>query len=341
MRNFIRHSLVASAIALTALTAADAQEVITLKLAHPLPNTHYAYEKGIKKFTEAVIARTAGKVRFEVYPANQLGKDNYSVVNSGIANIAMIVTSYSPDKFPLTSVTELPTLFSTSCEAMTKYWSLSKPGGILEAREYRPLGLKVLMVSTLPQYSFTTTSKPVNTLADVAGLKIFANGAAMDKTVRALGAVPVRLTASELYDAASRGTVDGAVFPYSSLAAYRLESYIRHSTEGAQLGSASWLLAMSEKGWRALPEDVKTAITEAGLDVQNSLCKYMDEDDRATRQRLETEKGLSVVKLSPEEIERWHEKLAPVVTAWAKEMDSKGKPGTAVIEALRAARSNP
>ncbi|WP_199087365.1 TRAP transporter substrate-binding protein DctP [Bosea sp. ASV33] len=340
MQKLIRRSLAASAISLAALTAASAQEAITLKLAHPLPNTHYAYENGIKKFTDAVTAKSGGKVKFEVYPASQLGKDNYSVVNSGIANIAMIVTSYAPDKFPLTSVTELPTLFSTSCEAMAKYWSLSKPGGILEAREYKPLGLKVLMVSTLPQYSFTTTTKPVKALADVAGLKIFANGAAMDKTVRALGGVPVRLTASELFDAASRGTVDGAVFPYSSLAAYKLEGYIKHSAEGARLGSASWMLAMSEKGWRALPEDVKQAIGDAGLEVQNSLCKYMDDDDGATRRRLESEKGLSVTKLSPDEIKLWHEKLAPVATDWAKEMDSKGKPGTAVIEALRAAGSS-
>lgn len=319
-----------------AISSASAQD-LTLKLAHTLPSTHYAYEHGIRKFIDGVTARTGGKVKFEVYPANQLGKDSYSTVNSGIANIGMIVTSYAADKFPLTSVTELPGLFSTSCEAMAKYWALSKPGGLLETREYKPLGLKVLLVSTLPQYAFTTASKPVKTLNDVAGLKIYANGAAMDKTVRALGAVPIRLTASEMFDAASRGTVDGALFPYSSLPAYKLDGVIKYAAEGAQLGSASWMLAMSERGWRGLPEDVKQALGAAGLEAQEALCKYMDADHINMRQRLQAEKGLTVTKLSDEQLKLWQEKMQVVAAGWASEMDSKGKPGTALIEALRAA----
>jgi TRAP-type C4-dicarboxylate transport system substrate-binding protein len=327
-----------SLLALAAMTApVVAQDELKLKLAHGLPATHYAYVQGIKKFEEAVTQNSNGKVTFEVYPASQLGKDSYSVVSSGLADIAMIVTSYAPDKFPLTSVTELPGLFTTSCEAMHKYFALADEGGILDEKEYKPLGIKVLFVSTLPQYNFTTVSKQVSTLDEVAGLKVFANGAAMDKTARALGAVPVRLTASELFDAVSRGTVDGALFPYSSLAAYKLSGHIKYSLEGAALGSASWILAMSEKRWNELSDDVKKAIDAAGLSSQEALCQFMDEDHAATRERLKAEHDLTVTQLSDEQVKLWKEKLDGVSANWAAEMDAQGRDGTAVLEAMRKA----
>ena len=72
-----------------------------------------------------------GKVTFEVYPANQLGRDYYSLLTSGLADIAMVIPFYAGDKFPATSVTELPGLSSGSCEATGKYWELAQPAGAL------------------------------------------------------------------------------------------------------------------------------------------------------------------------------------------------------------------
>lgn len=176
MQKRIHRALAAAAFAL----AGAAAQAETLKLAHPLPANHFVYEQGLKQFTDAVTAATDGEVTFDVYPANQLGKDYLTLLNVGLADVALIVTSYAADKFPLTSVTELPGHYATSCEGTAKTWALAQPGGILDAEEYAPQGFRVLFVSTLTPYRFMTASKKVETVDDVAGLKTYANGAAMD-----------------------------------------------------------------------------------------------------------------------------------------------------------------
>lgn len=324
----------------SAATVAQAQDTITLKLAHPLPAGHYAYLQGIKVFTDAVEATTNGKVKFEVYPANQLGKDYLTLVNSGVADMAMIVTSYAPDKFPLSSVTELPGLYSSSCDVVGKFWNVAQDGGKLNESEYGPLGLKVLLVNTLPSYNLMTLTKKVETLPDVSGLKVYAPGAGLQKALPLVGAVPVRLTASELYDAATRGTIDGIAISYSSLAAYKVDSITKYSIEGVGFGSSSWIMTLTDKTWSGLPADVQQAMTDAGALAQKTLCQYMDTDNSATRDRMVKEQGHTVVKLSDEQVELWTEKLQQVAADWASQQDAAGKPGTELLEAMRGGGAN-
>lgn len=326
-------TLAVTALALTA-PAAMAQDAIKLKLSHVLPATHYLYEQGMKSFTDKVTAKTGGRVTFEVYPAAQLGKDFLGVLNSGLADVSLIISSYAPDKFPLNSVTELPGLYTTACEATAKFSALAQPGAPLDKHEFAPLGIRPVMVTILPSYRMMTVKK-VETLADVSGLKIWGNGSAMDKTLRSLGAVPVRMPATELPDSVTRGTVDGASFPYSSLTQYGLQGAIRHSVEGTQLGSAGMALALSTRAWEALPEDVRTAMAEAGLEVEKELCVWLDADMQATRDRL-TAEGFTVTTLSDNQAALWKETVAKVGEDWAAEMDANRKPGTELLEAMRA-----
>lgn len=318
-----------------ASTAAMAQDALNLKFAHVLPATHYLWEHGAKGFTEAVTAATNGQVSFEVYPAAQLGKDKVTVLQSGLADIVMLIPSYTPDKLPLSSVSELPGFYSNSCEGTAKFWEIAKPGSVLYEEEFKALGIRPLFVTILIPYRILTSSKEVLTVADMAGLKIRANGAAMDKTVRALGGVPVRASSPELYDAVSRGTVDGALFTLNALEQYSLEEVINHMVEGPQLGSASVVFAMSEKGWSALPDNVKEAISAAAEVTQNSLCDWMDNDEKQVREKFVSTGTIKPATLSADEIAVWHERVGTVADDWAKEVDSVGKKGTALLEAFR------
>lgn len=326
--------LLAASVLAAPLGAAHAQDKITLKLAHSLPGTHYMWEQSMKPFTEEVVAATGGKVQFEIYPANQLGKDYYTLLKSGLADVAMIIPYYAGDKFPATSVTELPDMAASSCEATSKYWALAAPGGALDKLEYAPAGLHVLFVNTSPPYYLMTTTKKVETLDDAAGLKIWANGSALGKSVRALGGVPVSIPAPELYDSVLRGTVDGAAFLYPSVPQYKLEDKIRYVAEGASLGGGSWFLAMTDKAWEALPEDVRNAMHEAGPKAQAGLCAWLDEEAQKRRDQMAKENGLTITALPDEQVKTWKAKLGEVATQWAAEMDAAGRSGSELLDAM-------
>lgn len=338
----LRHLVVAAAAlaVLPFLTpqAAAQDKQITLKLAHVFPATHYLWLQGGKVFADEIEKRTSGKVKFEVYPAGQLGRDYLALLKSGLADMVILVPSYAPDKLPLTSVSELPGLYSTSCEATSRFWKLAQEGGVVHEAELKGHGSLALFVFTLPPYNILTTSKEVRTLADLSGLKIRAGGPAMDKTIRALGAAPVRIPSPELYDAMTRGTVDGAFFPYGGLHQFKLEQVFRHAVDGVQLGSGTITFSISTKSWQALPDDLRQAMREAGLVAQAHLCRAQEAAEVAAREKISKENGIKVVKLPAEEAAVWLQKVAGVAEAWAKEMDAAGRPGSAILKAYKDAR---
>lgn len=330
-------SAVVSAMLALGAGAAQAQDTLTLKFAHLFPASHYLWGEGGKIFTDAVTQSTNGQVQFEVFPAGQLGKDYMALLKSGMADVVILVPTYTPDGFPMSSVADLPSLYATSCEGTDKFWSLAKSGGVLNEAEYKPQGIHVLWVSVLDPYRVMSTSKQITKLEDLAGLKIRANAGAMDKTVRALGGVSVRVSSPELYDALTRGTVDAALYPYTGMPTFKLEKVLRYAVEGARLGAGSILYAMSDKAWAALPDNVKTAMEEASVMSQRHLCEYQDAEGKKIREKIVAEDGFQTFHLSPEQAALWQEKVDTVANEWAKERDDMGKGGTEMLKAFREA----
>jgi TRAP-type C4-dicarboxylate transport system substrate-binding protein len=340
VREFTQAATLAAAVVFGFTAPALSQEKRTFKISQVFPATYFQYVEGIKKFTDAVEAASGGKIKFQTYHAGQLGKETTSIVSSGLAEFGLLVPSYEPARLPLTSLVELPGLHSTACEGSARYWSLAKEGGALYEAEYKPLGLRPLYVILQSPYRVVTSKKRVGSLDDVAGLKIRASGAAMDKTIRALGATPIRVTGPELYDSLSRGTVDGALWPMGSTKTYGLEDIFRYVADGSQLGSAAVFFAISEQVWQGLDEETKKIMSDAGEEVNKSLCKYTDKHEAEATEELVAAGRLQVVKLSNDEIARWNDRVSPIVEAWVNEMDSTGRPGTALLQAYRQKAAN-
>jgi hypothetical protein len=90
----------------------------------------------------------------------------------------------------------------------------------------------------LPTYQILLSSrKPVNSLADVEGLKIRTAGGALDLMMRGIKAVPIRMSPQEIYESMSRGTLDGAMLGYQSAAAYDLLGLLKTGTLNEPLSS--------------------------------------------------------------------------------------------------------
>jgi TRAP-type C4-dicarboxylate transport system substrate-binding protein len=231
----------------------------------------------------------------------------------------------------------LPGLYGTACEGTAKLWSIIKEGGPLSEAEYKPRGIKVLYVGVLPPYNVMTTNRKIGSIKDMAGMKIRANGAAMDKTVQAVGAIPVRVTGPEMFDALSRGTVDGAFWPIGSSKVNGLDKVFRHIAKGPQLGAGSTLFGISMKTWNSLSAQDQAVFTQAAAETQKHLCAYMEKDSEDAERDMVTQYGLNVTVLPKEEVARWQERFVPIANDWAKEMDSTGRPGSALLKAFRDA----
>lgn len=332
-----RARLAAVAAVLCTGGAAGAQE-IKLRLADSFPSGHYIIESQVKPFMAEVTKATGGRVTFEHYPAEQLGKakDILSLTLSGVADIGYVAPSFVSDKLPLGVVAELPEAFKTACEGTTAFWKIAREGGALDKAEFAPNGVKALFVLVLAPYQLYVTRGEITTVAALAGKKIRTTGGAKELALRKLGTVPVQIPSPEVREAAARGTIDGFLFPLSSLMPYDIARQASAGTIGENFGSFVVTYMISRRKWSTLPEDVRKAMEEVGDRITRAGCEATDRIETEDAPKVQAA-GLKLTSLPPSEHDKVVAALAEVSADWATSLDRRGKPGTAILDAFRNA----
>lgn len=324
--------------------APDAGGVVTLVIADSFPSSHPVSREGARYLERRAGELSGGRIRFEYYPSEQLGapQDFNALARAGLVDVAMISPGYTAPQLPLSGVADLPGMSPDACRGALAVEPLLADGGILQRTDFAPDGLRPLLVGVVPQYEVMTGGgREVTEPADVVGLQLRSAGGTIDRTVSALGATPVAMPVTEMYEAISRGTVDGTVLGPLSALPYRLDEAATNATDGAQLGSFTITYAIAEPRWAALPRDLRDALARAGTDTTRHLCRALDERTAAARSAL-VRGGVAVHRLSPDERDRWLQAVAPVRGQWVGDMERLGLPGRAVLDELeRSVRALP
>ncbi len=312
------------------------EKKMVLRIADSFPPTHFVVKWAVKPWMEKVTKETNGLVQFEHYPSEQLGKvkDLLTLTLSGVADIAYVPPTYVPEKMPLSTVAELPGMFPLSCIGTKAYWSLAKDGLIYQ-KELAPNGVRSLFTFSFPSYQLFTRKK-FETLKDIENLKIRSAGWGVDISVRHMKAVPVRMPAPEIYEAVSRGTVDGAIVPISSAVAYNWQDVFRFMTTDQNWGSFILNYVVSEKRWKTFPPNVQKAMVDAGEEITQEFCQKMEKEEEAYIAQLQ-KANVKAVHLSPADEKQLKAQAEEIAQEWAKGLDAKGKPGTQVLNAYREA----
>lgn len=314
---------------------AHAQEKIVLKVSDSFAPTHYIVVQGLLPWMARVKELTGGKVEFQYFGAEQLGplRDQFNLVQRGVADIAYVPPSFNLGKMPLSGVHSLPKLFSSSVVGTAAFWDTIHETPILQ-NDYLKNGFRPLWGVMTATYNVFTKAKPVRGLADLKGLKLKSIGGNMASAVKLLGAAPVDVPSPDTYQAIQTGTVDGAVFPTTSVYSYRLNEQSKYATFGFDLFVFYAAFVVNERVWQKLPEDVRKALLQAGQEASARVAKYTDEEDRTLKQKLAAG-GITVLTLSNQEQDEVARLIAPVYQNWVTEMSGKGLPGEKVFAAFK------
>lgn len=316
---------------------AMAQETITLRFTQPWPDNHPQWKFGGQVFVDHVSRATNGQVEFELYHAAQLGNDSLALLSSGLTDIALMSTGYAPDRMPLSNVTELPGFFVGACDANRMFRHIAMPGGALYENEYKDLGLQPIYVAMSPAASIVLGNASVDSLDDLRGLKLRASGGGFTEVAAGMGAVPVQTVASELYDALSRGTIDGALYYYVGMPSFSLEDVFKSGVDNLHLGASSVLTVMTDDRWAEMPPNVQEAMAEGAKLAEESLCQWFDENETGLRDQMVAEGGFQLTSLPEADLQEWDGIATQIAENWAKRLDDNGRKGSEVLEAYREA----
>jgi TRAP-type C4-dicarboxylate transport system substrate-binding protein len=312
-----KHVLIAAILLLGILAAGGAEEIFSLKLSSFTPPSHPMNTMVFQPWMETIREQTGGRVEITLYAGSVLGKpqDQYDLLTGGVCDLSWGIMGYTPGRFPLTSVMELP-FMSPSAEAGSRITQRLYDGGYLGS-EYADVKLLALGLPT--GIDLHTRDKQI---------------------VKAWGGVPVAMPASEVYLAMSRGVLDAVMMDVLTLTASKLDEVTRFHTR-INISSSPFFFAMNRKTWDRLPPDIQAAFLEnSGEYFSADLNGKMIDDLNLKTWKLLESRGHTVGDLEAAELERWQQSSLFALEEWRQEMEQAGLPGSEILreaQRLRAA----
>jgi TRAP-type transport system periplasmic protein len=296
-------------------------EVITLKMSHFLPSSHPSQTDFLEPWARELEKRTNGKVKVEIYPAGSAFghvAKQFDQVSAGVVDIAHGLTGFPRGRLPRTLVMDLPFLVKTSDAASRTLWDLYPE---YLAEEYK--GLKVLAMHAHNAGLIHTRDKQVKEMADLKGLRIRTPSLAISNMLTALGATPVGLPPTQVYENLSKGVIDGTVFPYEAVYSFKLYEVLDHHLD-AKLYTTSFYFAMNQNKYDSLPEDVRKVIDDiSGEALVGKFGAWWTKWDEPGMEAI-AKKGNSVTTLTDAQRDEWRTALQPMIDDYLTDMESKG-----------------
>ena len=247
-----------SLLALAFAASASAQEV-TLRLSNWLPPSHPVVKDIMVPWADQVSAATEGRVAVQILDA-PLGPPpaHFDLVASGAADLGFSAHSYTPGRFALTEIAELPFLTPSSEANSVALWNVWSN---MLADKGEHAGVKVLgLFGHGPGHLFTT-ERAVSPLEELKGAKIRVAGAVTDQLVQGLDMVSVQAPSSESYELLSNGVADGIVFPYESVPFFKLDGLVKHGLRvPGGMYNVSFFFVMNQAKYDSLSEADRAAI---------------------------------------------------------------------------------
>ena len=310
-------------LCLALLTGASygADKVIKLELASYLPATE-PVNVTLQDWCKEVEKRTNGRVTVTLHPGATLVPmvQTYESVANGMVDIGFAAFGYTPGRFPMMELLDLPTGLKTSVLAAklaTDYVAKFKPKELQD--------VKILyLFATSP--ALIHTKKPIRKLEDLKGMKIRTVGGMMVNLVQSLGAVPVVIPTVDTYDAASKGVIDGTYSAWPGLVTFKWGEVLPYTVGNYRTAPAAiQFVVMNKEKWNALPPDVQQIFDKLS---EEYLVKSAQTFDQFT---ADAERAMAAAKhtttsLSREEDDRWFKAVAPVYDLYIKDKSAKGLP---------------
>jgi len=336
-RRALLKSGAAAAVAAPAITA-FAQQTVTLKFHTFMAPQSNVWLNMHKAWMNKVEQESGGRIKFEAYPAMQLGGTPvqlYDQVRDGVVDVVWTLPGNTAGRFPRVEVFELPFIM-TNAEATSKaYWEYVQTMAPDEFKETHLIALQVHGPGVIH-----TVDKPVRSVADLKGLKMRAPTRQVTKLMGALGATPVGMPLPGIPDALSKGTINGAVIPWEVVPAVKVNELTKFHAEfdpaGGCLYTTTFVMAMNKAKYNSLPPDLKKIIdNNSGLETSGWLGKVQQEGDVPGRKSA-SDRNNTIFTVGPAEAQEFRRKSRALEVEWVEDMNKRGHDGRKLLDTARA-----
>ncbi|WP_171208190.1 MULTISPECIES: TRAP transporter substrate-binding protein [unclassified Ruegeria] len=310
-------------------TASTAQEV-TLKLHHFLPAQANVPRLILDVWADKIEAESEGRIKIDRFPTMQLGGKPPELLDrviDGVDDITWTVVGYTPGRFPSTEVFELPFMVEDARAASCAYWTIFDES--MKDGEFSDVQILGTWVHGPGMFH---TADPVETPADLEGMKIRGGSRLVNDLLSEAGATPVGMPVPAIAEALSKGVIDGTTIPWEVTPALKIPELVENHTEfeGPSLYTLTFVLAMNKALYEGLSDENKAVIdANSGMDFSVFAGGTQADADGPARE-VAVDAGNTIITIS--DTEEWKELAAPIYENWIADLGEKGMDGQALID---------
>lgn len=326
MKQITIRIITASALLVVACTAWAADMVMTNEVATTHWKTQY-----MEQVADAIKKKTGGEINPIVFPSGQIYNDQDALAALGTGAVQMVwpVAVRLETIDPRTGVLSLP--FTLKTEDMQKACYRQQVSDMLTSFVDKR-NLKVLTLLRAADLIFLFGDKDIQSLKGMQSAKVrVIGGKVYLATMKATGASPISMPASEMSTALAQGTIDGVL---SSAAGWAdmlgTSAQYGYFVPGFEL--ATYAVVVDKSWFDNLSDKDAQIVRHSVEDIADDQWTSTVEKDQKLIEKMESQ-GATYTVADDAEIQRWRDKMQPVVDQFAKE-----HPGA--VEKLKALDSS-
>jgi TRAP-type C4-dicarboxylate transport system substrate-binding protein len=314
------------AVLIAGLASGSAQAQTKWDMPTPYGPTNF-HTENVAQFAADIDKATNGRVKITVHPNGSLFKatEIKRAVQGGQAQIGEILLSGYSNEDAMFGLDSVPFL-ATSYGDAAKLWKASHKA--IDER-FAKQGMKLLYSVPWPPQGIYV-NKPLNSIADLKGLKMRTYNPNTARIAELAGAQPVTIQVAELAQAMATGAVNANITSGSTGYDTKVWEQIKYFYD-----TQAWLpknvVMVSQKAFDALDKADQSAVLRAAADAESRGWKISEEKTKWYLEQL-AKNGMTVAPPSPT-LAADFKKIGDTITAdWLK---TAGADGKTVVDAYR------
>jgi TRAP-type transport system periplasmic protein len=269
----------------------------------------------------AIRSQTNGRVVTTVFPENNKipGSDPEALqmLVSGEIQFFTLMGGILGNVVPVAEVQQVPFAFRSAAHA---HRTLDGELGAYLRQEMAAKGIWGFSVGVFDNgmRQIGGTKRPIRVAADLEAIRMrIPAGQIFEDTFRALGAEPVTVNSSGIYEALKAGKVDAQENPLAYMNLFKHDEVMKYVSITNHMWSGFNMLAHLPT-WKRLPDDIKTV-------VERNVARYV-RLQRQDQQRLNTEARAALARklaINDADSATFRPKLSGVYTTWREKLGRK------------------
>jgi len=325
--------LLAGALSLTANGAAAQEFKLTASASHPpvLP-----FIAAIKDFVVPEAAKRAEALGYSIKWTEAYAGALYNFQNTlegiqdGLGDVGWVGTLWETNKMPLQNVTYFAPFATANTKTLTSV-GISINENIPAAVEAWEKYNQVFLGIQVSDGYVLITKKPINSVEDIKGLKLYAPGG-LARWLEGTGAIGVDGGLPVYYNGIKTGIADGGVVPGTGILPFKLQEVAPYITIVGFGGAIAGALTMNKTTYDGLPPDMQEMFKQIGREY-SVLQEEGTASNRIKHFNILAESGATITTMPAAEQEKWSALIPDIAGEWAQQNEANGLPAELVLKA--------